>query len=228
MILSLICLLAITSNVFPMSKRIPMNPDTSGKNTTVNLGGGYKNLKWGMSYEQVSKLIESDIGLPLKADKDYDKITMVAYKLDEYKSIACYFYNDKLIAVLYLPKPCKEQDLTDLVIALETKYGKGVTTASGLTATGFSLETYPLLAKTWNDGVTVIELFYPSLDSLNSIEQGDVYKGILYMGNTYIKYKDARIAEKVFDIMRQNAKNRKDNKDRNELDNRIDKVKKDL
>ena len=153
----------------------PNNPKTNEikeklKTLENRLGGGYKNLKWGISQKQAEKQVKSIVGksTPIKPSKNMDVYYMKGSNNDPKKDsdkLILYFVQNKLAVVEYSIEFNYKQFnyQNELLDALVNKLNENYIEVKNLTMKDISKEhtiNIPVRCFCWEDEITKIELAY--------------------------------------------------------------------
>ena len=122
----------------------------NGSGPDGDLGGGYKNAKWGMSPIQVKNVLKGEI----IDSGERDFISYIEYNIGAGKTLKCWFYKNRFYQVWYNPRLKDDDELgAEAVLrALTKKYGTGKILKGAVTFLGL-----PRLTIIWDDGITEIE-----------------------------------------------------------------------
>jgi hypothetical protein len=116
------------------------------------LGGGYRDAKWGMSLDEVKKLLGGRLDYETRLQNIEKTLRL---DLGKGREVTCLFYNDQFFQAIYKPVTAdNDQQAAEAVLdGLNRKYGPGKDEE------GFSdKDGKPLKIVTWNDGISKIEL----------------------------------------------------------------------
>ena len=95
---------------------------TADIKSEINLGGGYKNLKWGMSKDTVIKMmnqkVAEDLGDQIVFNLGRDQYTAAG----ETKSLHCFFYKDKLWKVEVTVPTCSAKQVHEELLEIPHSY----------------------------------------------------------------------------------------------------------
>ena len=163
---------------------------TADIKSEINLGGGYKNLKWGMSKDTVIKMmnqkVAKDLGDQIVFNLGRDQYTAAG----ETKYLSCFFYKDKLWKVGMFPGFGNINHVSLVLSDFESKFGKPIATNS---ADGE-------LMLGWNDGET--ELIVVLMDRNKRAPQtmSEVYPQYVFVAYIGVEIRDKMLAAQSNDV----------------------------
>ena len=124
-----------------------------------NLGNGYKGAKWGMPPEEVKNILKDSGDYPYsvfdQSDPQYGYILIFFEEKpgDRQERINCYFYDDQLYGVKYIPYGYTGRDENNILKTMKQKYGNPKSIFNSKDGFGFPIKAYE-----WNNNTTKISL----------------------------------------------------------------------